>query len=94
MEVQEKEYCSFYAEIDMTMRNKEEEVVIGNISALKILFSYPSQDAFTDLEYNRMCEFVLNKKDSPLVSIQKAVIDALPVLAKFKRQCFSENFFC
>jgi len=41
-EVQEKEYSSCFSEIESTMKSKEEETVIGNISGLKIIFSYPS----------------------------------------------------
>lgn len=39
-----------------------------------------------------MCNYVLSKKDDN-ANIQKTVIEALPVLAKFKKQAFAENFF-
>lgn len=48
------------------MRQKEEEIIIGTISALKILLSYPTSGLFEDKEFCTLYEYVLSKKDSTL----------------------------
>ncbi|KAL4492653.1 hypothetical protein ABPG73_010202 [Tetrahymena malaccensis] len=93
-EVQEKEYSAYYTDIEGYLKQKEEEMIIGNIAVLKIIFSYPSQEQFTETQYSNMCKYVLSKKEHTYQSIQKIVIDTLPILSKFKRQHFCENFLC
>ncbi|EAS01249.1 phosphatidylinositol 3- and 4-kinase family protein (macronuclear) [Tetrahymena thermophila SB210] len=91
-DIQDREYNTFFTDICQSMNARQEEVVIGNISALKILVTYPNSEQFNDQQFSQMCMYVLSKKDENS-NIQKTVIEALPALAKFKKQAFAEKFF-
>ena len=43
----QKDYLhKFYAEIKKTLNNKDDEVIHGNILAIKVLLTYSQQDIF------------------------------------------------
>ncbi|EGR30890.1 phosphatidylinositol 3- and 4-kinase family protein, putative [Ichthyophthirius multifiliis] len=88
-----KEYTTFYNDIQQSVKQKDDDVIIGNISVLKIILSYSNPDVFQTQQFYDMCEYVTSKRSSSSEQIQKAVIEALPILSKYKKQYFIENFF-
>lgn len=90
---QDRELKAFFSDICESRKSKDEESVIGTISALTILLSSSRSGYFDEANFRLLVEFVYGKRDSPSLVIQKTVIDALPVMAESNPKVFVSEFF-
>ena len=76
-----------YTEVKKNLGSNDVDVIHGNILALKSLLTHAREDVFIK-NMNEINQYILSKKDIKNNFIQIAVIETIPILAKFGKGAF------
>ena len=74
-----------------TLQSTDPDVIHGNILTLKSLLSHSREEQFTN-NIEEISRYILQKKDLKHYHIQIAVIETIPILAKFGKGAFVLEF--
>ena len=80
-----------YSEIKSTLTNNDSDVIHGNILTLKSLLTHSREEVFASVIID-ISKYILSKKDTKNYPIQLAVIETIPILARFGKGIFLLEF--
>jgi len=77
--------------VKSSLTNTDSDVIHGNILTLKSLLTHSREEVFSNVILD-ISKYILSKKDTKNYPIQIAVIETIPILAKFGKGYFLLDF--